>query len=43
MKLKINGEYAEVGFWSFLKCHLFAYLTMLCVILLGFWAIGVFA
>jgi hypothetical protein len=28
MKLKINKKYQEVDFWSFVKCHLLAYLTL---------------
>jgi len=35
MKLLINGEYKEVGFWSFLKCNI---LVSIASILL-FWAV----
>jgi len=28
MKLKINEKYADVDFWSFLKCHLLVSLAL---------------
>jgi len=33
MKLKIDGEYVDVGFWSFLKCNI---LTHIIILLLGY-------
>jgi len=33
MKLKIDGKYVDVGFWSFLKCN---FLTHIIILLLGY-------
>ena len=45
MKLKINGEYAEVGFWSFMKCNFVTMFALNLIIMLGlgivFFIIGV--
>jgi len=38
MKLKINGEYAEVDFWSFLKCNFF---TSIVISVISFFALMV--
>jgi len=32
MKLLINDEYAEVGFWSFIKCNILTQLALLGII-----------
>ena len=32
MKLKINGEYAEVEFWSFMKCNFISNITLTAII-----------
>lgn len=36
MKLKINGRYQEVDFWSFVKCYLFSWITVSAIFLAAF-------
>lgn len=42
MELKVNGEYQDVDFWSFMKCHVIAQISILGVYLLILFLIGVF-
>ena len=35
MKLKINGEYQDVGFWSFMKCNILTDLVLTGLIYLS--------
>ena len=45
MDLKIDGKYRDVNFWSFLKCHIFAYLMVMSIfVIIGlfFGLIGLF-
>jgi len=35
MKLKINGEYVEVGFFSFFKFYLVSWLLFSLIVMLG--------
>jgi len=32
MKLKIDGEYADVDFWSFTKCYILSNLAVLGIV-----------
>ena len=45
MKLKINGEYAEVGFWGFVKMNFWASVVVNLIAMFGmsviFFIIGV--
>lgn len=45
MKLKINGEYADVSFWSFVKMNFWASVVVnligMAVMGVIFWIIGV--
>jgi len=46
MKLKINDEYVDVGFWSFMKCNILTTLVFNLILwgglLIAFFLIGVF-
>lgn len=42
MKLKINNEYQDVGFWSFMKCNILVQLALTALIygtIILFWAV----
>jgi len=41
MKLKIDGEYKNVGFWSFMKCSLLVQLAMIGLFYGGLVALGI--
>jgi hypothetical protein len=41
MKLKINGKYEKVAFWSFFKGFFLSYLMLLAFVLLGMFILGV--
>jgi len=42
MKLLIDGEYSEVGFFSFLKCYALIQLFLFVVMTFIFFMVGVF-
>ena len=41
MKILINGEYEEVGFWSWMKCHILVSLALTGLIWGGLFLIAI--